>query len=219
MLSFSSDVDLAKFEPNVFGSWYLSSQVLCSGTNGIVAGTQFTTSGVDFTAAQIATGHVIWLESTDGAIKGAFEVVETIDSTHLAVSVLRTSADQDAIPVGSASGLTWRIVTYAPQAYEMLWQLSQKLGLSPGCPDAAEDVDDILNPGILRQVSVYGVLAFIFEALYTGLEGQTILLEKKEQYLWQFGKALERLSVNIDTDDDGDADKTILPSAIKMLRE
>ena len=35
MFLFSQDVDLAKFEPNVFGSWYLSSQVLCGGTNGI----------------------------------------------------------------------------------------------------------------------------------------------------------------------------------------
>ena len=39
MLSFSTDVDLAKYEPSVFGSWFLSSQVLCSGSNGIVAGT------------------------------------------------------------------------------------------------------------------------------------------------------------------------------------
>ena len=47
MFGFSRDVDLARFEPGVFGSWVLSSQVLCSGTNGIVSGTQFTASGVD----------------------------------------------------------------------------------------------------------------------------------------------------------------------------
>ncbi|MHC4238036.1 MAG: hypothetical protein ACYSSM_07350 [Planctomycetota bacterium] len=61
MFSFSSDVDLAKFEPGVFGSWFLSSQVLCGGANGIVAGTQFTASGVDCTLAQASAGGVIYL--------------------------------------------------------------------------------------------------------------------------------------------------------------
>ena len=219
MLSFSSDVDLARFEPNVFGSWFLSSQVLCSGSNGIVAGTQFTASGVDFDAAQVAAGNVIYLESTDGAIKGAFEVVDVTDSTHLTVSVLRASAEQNAIPIGSASGLTWRIVTYAPQAYEVLFELSQKLGLSPGCPDAEHDVTDITNPAALRQASVFGILAAVFEALYTGADGQTVLVEKKEQYQWQFGKAVERLNVSIDTDADGDADKSVMPSVVQLVRK
>ena len=219
MLLFSKDVDLAKYEPNVFGSWYLSSQILCGGTNGIVAGTQFTASGVDFTTAQVAAGNVIYLESTDGAIKGAFEIVDVIDSTHLTVSVLRASNEQAAIPVGSASGLTWRIVTYAPQAYEVLWQLSQKLGLSPGCPDAAYDVADITNPDSLRQASVFGILTSVFEALYTGADGQSVLVEKKEHYQWQFGKAIERLSVNVDTDADGEADKDIMPSVVQMVRK
>ena len=67
MNAFSSDVDLVKFEPEVFGSWFLSSQMLCGGDNGIVAGTQFTAAGVDFIASQVQAGGVIWLESADGA--------------------------------------------------------------------------------------------------------------------------------------------------------
>jgi hypothetical protein len=219
MLSFSSDVDLAKFEPGVFGSWFLSSQVVCSGTNGIVAGTQFTASGVDFSAAQVDAGHVIYLESADGAIKGAFEISDVIDSTHLTISVLRASTEQPAIPIGAASGLTWRIVTYAPQAYEVMFGLSQKLNLSPGCPDAEHSVNDITNPSSLRQASIFGILAAVFEALYTGADGQTILVEKKEQYQWQYGKAIERLNVSIDTDNDGESDKNILPAVVKLVRE
>jgi len=189
------------------------------GGNGIVAGTQFTASGVDFSAAQVDAGNVIYLESADGAIKGAFEVVETVDSTHLTVSVLRVNNEQPAIAIGSASGLTWRIVTYAPQAYEVLFGLSQKLGLSPGCPDAEHSVNDITNPAALRQASIFGILAAVFEALYTGADGQTVLVEKKEQYQWQFGKAIERLSVNIDADADGDADKNVVPSVVQLMRK
>jgi hypothetical protein len=218
MLSFSSDVDLAKFEPGVFGSWYLSSQVLCGGTNGIVAGTQFTASGVDFTAAQVAAGNVIYLESADGTIKGAFEIVSVNDATHLTVSILRVSSGQSAIPIGSGSGLTWRIVSYGPQAYEVLWQLSQKLGLSPGCT-SEQGVEDIVDVEPLRQASAFGILAAVFEALYTGTEGQTVLVDKKEHYQWHYGKAVERLSVQIDTDGDGDADKTMMPSVVKLVRE
>lgn len=219
MLSFSSDVDLARFEPGVFGLWYVSSQVVCGGTNGIVSGTQFTASGVDFSAAQVAAGHVIWLESADGLIKGVFEVANVVDSTHLTVSILRVSSEQAAIPTGSASGLTWRIVTYGPQAYEVLFTLSQKLGLSPGCAGAAYDVDDITNPDSLRQASVFGILAAVFQSLYAGLEGQTVLVEKKEHYEYLFGKAVERLKVNIDADDDGQADMSVQPSMVKMVRE
>ena len=219
MISFSSDVDLAKYEPSVFGSFFLSSQVLCGGSNGIVAGTQFTASGVDFTSAQVAAGNVIWLESVDGSIKGAFEIVSVDDATHLTVSVLRPStSEQAAIPVDSASGLTWRIVTYAPQAYEVLWQISQKLGISPGC-ESEQSVDDIVNVEPLRQASVFGVLAAVFEALYTGTSDQTVLVEKKEHYPWCYDKAVERLNVSIDTDSDGDADKKVMPSVVKLLRK
>lgn len=219
MLLFSSDVDLAKFEPGIFGSWYLTSQVLCSGSNGIVAGTQFTASGVDFIAAQVGPGYVIWAESADGAIKGAFEIADVVDSTHLTVSVLRVNDEQPAIPIGSASGLTWRIVTYAPQAFEVLFMLSQKLGLSPGCADAEHDVSYITNSESLRQASVFGILAAVFESLYAGLEGQTVLVEKKEHYEFLFSKALERLTVHVDTDDDGDADQSVQPMMVKMIRE
>jgi len=218
MILFSRDVDLARFEPGVFGTWYLPSQVLCGGANGIVAGTQFTASGVDFTAAQVDAGYVIYLESVDGAIKGAFEIVSVDDSTHLTVSVLRVNTNQGAIPVGSASGLTWRIVTYNVQAYEVLWQLSQKLGLSPGC-SSEYSIENLVDVGPLRQVSVFGVLAAVFEALYVGLDGQDVLVGKKEHYQRLYGKAIERLSVQVDADGDGDADRRVVPSVVRLVRK
>ena len=219
MLAFSRDVDLAKFEPGLFGDWFLSSQILCGGGNGIVAGTQFTAAGVDFIASQVQTGGVIWLESTDGAIKGAFEIVSVDDAGHLTVSVVRVSDEQSAIPVGSASGLTWRIVTYGPQAYEVLWQLSQRLSLSPGCATAEYSVDDIVNPDSLRQVSVFGILTMVFNSLYQGLDGQAVLDEKAQYYQCQFDEAIGRLRVKVDTDSDGDAERTIQPGVICLVRK
>jgi hypothetical protein len=220
MLSFSKDAELLKFEPGVFGAWFLASQVLCGGTNGIVSGTQFTAGGVDFVASGVQAGGVIWLQSADGAIEGAFEIVEVIDAGHLTVSVVRSSAEQAAaIPVGAASGLTWRIVSYAPQGYEMLWQISQRLGLAPGAAGAAQSVDDIVNPDALRQASVFGVLGMIFTALYEGLDGQAVLNEKAEQYQWRFDEAMQRVRVQVDTDGDNDADRTIRPGVVCLVRK
>lgn len=219
MNAFSRDVDVAKFEPGLFGDWFLSSQVLCGGDNGIVAGTQFTAAGVDFVSSQVPAGGVIWLESTDGAIKGAFEVVSVDDVGHLTVSVVRVSDEQAAIPIGSASGLTWRIVTYGPQGYEVLWQLSQRLGLSPGCSTAEYDVTDIVNADSLRQASVFGILTMVFNSLYQGTDGQVVLDEKAEHYQWQFDEAMARVRVKVDTDGDSDAEHTIQPGVICLIRK
>ena len=219
MNAFSSDVDLARFEPNVFGSWFLSSQVLCGGDNGIVAGTQFTASGVDFTASGIAPGGVIWLQSADSTINGAFEIVDVLDAGHLAVSVIRANDQQSATPIGSASGLTWRIVTYAPQAYEVLWHLSQRLGLSPGASAADYSTDDIVNADSLRQASVFGILTMIFQSLYEGADGQDVLDIKGQYYRMRFAEAMARVQVKIDTDTDGDAEQTIQPGIICLVRK
>jgi hypothetical protein len=218
MYSFSSDVDLARFEPGVFSDWYLASQVLCSGVNGVLSGCQFTASGVDFEASGVQAGGVIWLESGDGAIKGVYEIAEVIDAGHLGVSVIRTDPSQGLISVGTGSGLTWRILTYGVQGYEVLWELSQRLGISPGCPAAQHDVADIVNPETLRQVSVFGVLGAIFSALYRGDLDELVLLEKHDQYQWRYEQAMVRLNVKIDTDGDGDAERVLSPGMIRLVR-
>ncbi len=219
MLGFSNDADVARYEPGVFGNWFLSSQVLCGGDNGIVAGTQFTASGVDFTASQVAAGGILWLQSADDAISGAFEIANVNDSGHLTVSVMRTSDEAAAIPVGSASGLTWRIVSYGLQGYEVLWQMSQKLGLRPGYAGADYSVDDIVNADSLRTASVFGVLVMIFQSLYQGTDGQEVLREKMDYYQWLYDMAMERVTVKVDTDGDGDAEQLLKPGVICLVRK
>ena len=134
------------------------------------------------------------------------------------ITDVRGQLSATAIPIGSASGLTWRVVTYGVQAYEVLWQLSQKLGLSPGCA-SEQSVEDIVAVEPLRQASVFGVLAAVFEALYAGLDGQTVLVEKKEHYQWRYEKAIERLAVHVDTDGDGEAEVSVRPSVVTVVRE
>lgn len=66
---------------------------------------------------------------------------------------------------------------------------------------------------------MFGVLASVFEALYIGVDGQTVMVEKKDHYQWLYSKAVERLNVKIDSDGDNEADVDIRPGVVKLGRE
>ena len=161
-----NDVDILRAEPSLFSEACFKSQVLTGGTNGIVAGTQFTASGVDFTSAQVAAGHVMTLKSVDGSIDGGFEVVALIDSSHLTLSILRSDPAGAPIPVGSASGLTWEIKTYTPQITAAETVLSHRLRCLPGWEAATETLESIDNADTVKVVWLYLLLGDLFGALY-----------------------------------------------------
>jgi hypothetical protein len=161
-----TDTDILKIEPSLFSDACFSSQVLCGGTNGIVAGTQFTASGVDFTASQVPAGGVIYLASADGVIDGGFEIVSIIDSTHITVSILRSDPAAGAIAVGSASGLTWSIKTYAPQISIAEMQLSHRLRCLPGWEAASVTLAELENAEAVRLAGLQTLLGNLYGTLY-----------------------------------------------------
>ena len=161
-----TDTDILKVEPSLFSQDCFSSQVLCGGTNGIVAGTQFTASGVDFNASGVVAGGVIHLASADGVIDGGFEVVSIIDSTHITVSILRSDPVGSAIAVGSASGLTWSIKTYAPQIFVAEVQLSHRLRCLPGWEAATVSLDEMENGEAVKLAGLHLLLGNVFGTLY-----------------------------------------------------
>ncbi len=197
----------------------MKSQVVCGGTTGIVAGTQFTAAGVDFIACQVEAGEVIRLESTDGALAGAYEIAGVTDSGHLAVTGVRADEASGLSPVGSASGLTWRIVRYAAQGREAMREISRRLGLRPGCAGAAEGIEDVTEPETLRGASVFGTLALIFEALITETAETEILEIKAAYYRQRFEKAMEGARALVDTDGDGLGERDVRGGEIRLRRK
>ena len=161
-----TDSDILRVEPSLFSEACFSSQVLCGGTNGIVAGTQFTASGVDFTSSGVTAGGVIWLTSADGSIDGGFEIVSIIDSTHITVSILRSDPAAGAIPVGSASGLTWSIKTFAPQITVAETQLSHRLRCLPGWEAATVTLAELANTEAVKLAGLQTLLGNLFGTLY-----------------------------------------------------
>ena len=220
MNAFSNDVDILRFEPALFGDLHLPGQVLISGTAAVVAGTTLTDSGANFSNAQVAAGCVIYLQTTDGTIDGAYEIVSVDSATQLTVSVLRTDSEDDAIAPPAASSVTYHICTYQPQSNEVLFQLSQYFGLAPGLADSDYDVDDILDTAVLRQGSVYATLAAIYAMLAGGADdNEENFWKKSMHYQKRFEKARERCRVNIDLGSDGVTDKINSGASARLMRD
>lgn len=187
-----TDVDIVKTDPEVYLVESPAVVKRCGGTNGIAAGTQFTAAGVDFDAWQISAGNVLCLSSTDLTINGAFEIVEVIDSGHLAISQLRNSPTDPAIPAAAASGLTWAIKTLGPQIEQAELELSCRLGLKPGKPDAAHALSEVQNIDAVKQVLTALLLAKVFGALYTASAETDIRAVYEKKRMW-YEKQAERL--------------------------
>ena len=191
-----TDTDIAKMDAEVYSSAAFGAQVRCGGTNGIVAGTQFTASGVDFNASQVSAGCVIALSSADGSIDGVFEIVALIDATHLTVSQIRTDVGDAAIAIGSASGLTWSIKTLGPQIAASETELSARLGLKPGKPVAEYALDEIQNTEAIKQIATAVLLVRVYMVMYTSSADETVRDGYEKKRAW-YGQLSERLLAGV----------------------
>ncbi|MBM4104509.1 MAG: hypothetical protein FJ263_10795 [Planctomycetes bacterium] len=161
------DIDILKHDPGLFtASTPYMTQSFGKGANGVLSNTSFTVSGGNFQTAGVQAGHVIYIQSLDGMINGVYEIAAVVSNTALTVSAPRAETTDPAIPIGSGSGLIWRIITFAPQAAEAAFTLSQRLGLKPGCPDSQYGFENLTNMNVLKQASVYTALAIIYSGMY-----------------------------------------------------
>jgi hypothetical protein len=220
MNSFSNDVDILRYEPNLFGDLHFVSQVLTSGIGGEILGTTFSAASANFDAAKITAGMVVYLKSANDAIDGAFEIVSVDSVTQLTISVLRADGQTESIALQDANDVSYRICTYQPQSGEVFSQLTQHFGLRPGVADGMYSADDILDVSVLRQVSVYAVLSMIFATLASRADENEENFWKKSGYYRQlFEKALQRCRVCIDMGDDGVSDSVRSGSSVRLLRD
>ncbi len=218
MVRFSNDADILKYEPILFGQLHLPGQVLVSGTGGVVSGTTLTASGADFVSAQTAAGHVIYLQSSDGVLDGAFEIVSVDSATQLTVSVVRSESTDTAVAPAAASDVSWRISTFDPQANEAAFQLTEYLGIGPGNPASDVDAEDILDTSVLKMASVFLVLSVVYAMLASKDEKENFW-NKSLHYRKCFESARQRCRVSIDSGSDGVADVTILGGSVKLVRD
>jgi hypothetical protein len=217
MILFSSDVDILKYEPVLFGELHLPSQVLAGGTGAGLSGTALTAAGADFITAGIEPGGVIHLRSADGTLNGDCEIVSIDSATELTVSVVRADAADPAVAPPAGSDLTYRVSTFKPQAAEVALELTAYFGLRPGDPAGMLGVEDLLDTEPLRRVAVLGVLWRVY-ANWSGGPDEMAFANKSLFYGGLFEKARQRCRLTVDLGADGVAQVTRVGSAIRLIR-
>ena len=219
MSVFSTDSDILRYEPALFGDLHFRWQELSTGSDGEINGTSFSSAGGEFITNSVQAGGVIYLRDESGAFEGMYEVVSVESETEMTVSILRQSPEDQPIEIGQQSGLFYRVSTFAPQAYEVMYELTQYFGIRPGNAGGKYGVDDIYDKEVLRQASTYAVIAGVYATLGSDGDDQTSFWKKSLYYQKLFEKARERCRLSIDFGDDGVGDRTNVGGSIRLVRD
>jgi hypothetical protein len=218
MVTFSNDADILKYEPILFGELHLSWQVLATGTEANLNGMTLTAGGADFITAQVQAGGVVYLQSTEGSLDGAYEIVSVDSSTQLSISVVRADTTETVVPPPAATNVSYRISTFGPQTAEVGFQLTEYFGIQPGNPASDIDADDILDTSVLRLASVFAVISCIY-AMLAGKTKDQNYWSKSLYYQKLSAKAKGRCRLSIDLGTDGIADVTKIGAAGRLVRD
>ncbi|MFB0525640.1 MAG: hypothetical protein ACETVZ_08855 [Phycisphaerae bacterium] len=218
MVSFSNDADILKYEPILFGELHRPGQVLTAGTGGTLNGTIFTASGADFVSAQVPSGGVAYLQSADGTLDGAYEIVSVDSATQLTISIVRADSEDEPVAPPAATNISYRISTFRPQASEVAFQLTEYFGIKPGNPASDIDVQDVLDTDVLRMASVFAVISGVYAMLASKAEDENFW-KKSLHYQTLFEKARQRCRLSIDVGSDKVADITRVGSSIRLVRD
>jgi hypothetical protein len=219
MQIFSTDANILKYEGVLFSELYFPWQILQKGDDGVLNGTSFSSQSADFISTSgVAAGGVIYLQTDDGVLQGAFEIVSVNSATELTVSVLRADSDDIAIAIGSASGISYRISSFVPQANEVMFELTQYFGIRPGNPDSDYGIENIVDASVLRQASVYAVMASVYATL-GGRLADDGYWKKSMHYKKLFERARERMRLSFDAGSEGGGVIKTIGSSVRIVRE
>jgi hypothetical protein len=175
-------------------------------------------SGENFISKGILAGDAVYIRSSDGSIDGVYETVSVNSETQLEVSVVRAGSESEAVSPGDNADVYYHICTYRPQAWDVMFEISEYFGLGPGSSTSRYHVEDIMDKEVLRQVSVFAVISMVYASLSSGDDSEG-LWKKSLYYRRLYEKARERCRVSIDSGDDGKAEVTIVGGSLRLTRD
>jgi len=214
-MSFAADRHLLVLEPNLFRDVEFASQLLASGTDGVVSGTSFTSASADFEAAGVETGHIISLNNV------AVEVIDRISGTELTVSLLRPRLDDPPLPPPDGAAIVYTIRSFGPQIEMLHRQVMRLAGIEPDAIEASEEVatvESVLNIDEMAMVEALGALEAIFAAAASILGDEPYLRLRAASYRERFASARQRARVRLDLDGDGIADVVRSLNVVQFVR-
>lgn len=207
---FAQDRDMLAIEPHAFTDALWAGRRLASGLGG-VSGTTLTATAATatFIEARAEPGQVVVFNSVP------LEVVEVTSGTVLEVSKLRESVEADALPPGNASGISFTLVSFAPQLAIVHRQLLGMLGLDrPDGPGA----EVIVDTAALAHAEALGALHLVYAAASALSGPNSALGARAAMYADMFSRARQTLAVGLDLDGDGVVDATRRPALMQLVR-
>jgi hypothetical protein len=215
---FCLDIDLLRYEPDLFGTLRLPAQVKAAGAAGVLSGTALSDAGADFESAQVAAGDVVYLAGGAGAIDGPFEITERTSATALGVSILRAEPTDEAIaPPATEEAVTWHIATFAPQIVDVSYALCERFGLSPGDPSTTVTATDLLSVEPLRRAAAMAALSRIY-TIWAGRPAGEVWRIKARDYAELYEEACQRCHVALDVGGDGVSEEIRTTGSFRLRR-
>jgi hypothetical protein len=211
-MTFCTDLDLLHWEPTLFKDASFVSQTLLS-TTADLDGTILTLPDGLVGSADEIEGEVVYI---GGSVDGCFPIASIDSATQLTISVLYDKLfDETPQPrrvAGGASGVVATIRTFWPQR-KIVSDLM--LGLLDVPIDKPQRV---LNPVALRRACVLGTLQMIYAAISATSEDASAARVRADLYERLYRRALRSARIELDLDDDGEADCRRTLASLKLVR-
>jgi hypothetical protein len=158
------------------------------------------------------------LQTGDGLLDGAYEIVSVDSATQLIISVVRLDSDDTAVAPPSATGISYRVSTFGQQASEVGFQLTGYYGIKPGSPDSIYSAEDVFDTTVLKRASVFGVISIVYAMLASKAKDDNFW-KKSLHYQRLFERARERCRLGIDVGADGVVDLTRDGASVRLVRD
>ncbi|MCX5688990.1 MAG: hypothetical protein NTV94_04250 [Planctomycetota bacterium] len=202
---FATDRDLLVLEPMLFHDVRWPSQRVVRGRCMVVqTALALESLDISFEDGQVDAGGVIVVGATP------LEVVRRLDAKKLLVSRVRP-IDRPPIPVGSIVD-ECLVTTFAAQLDQVHRTMLRMAGLS------ARDMPIVLNPEDARAAHALGALSLIFLAASNGAGTDHPHAQRAVMYQKRFEAECERVTLVLDTNNDGIADSSRRLAGGPMVR-
>ncbi|MBT3278760.1 MAG: hypothetical protein HN909_07745 [Phycisphaerales bacterium] len=213
MTLFCTDRDLLALEPLVFlqGS---ACQQFAAGDDGALAAGAFTSASASF-AASILPGMVLTTSATIPAEGTCCEILSVDSPTALSVSLLRTSSTDGPVAPPDATGLSWRVRTFAAHSTEASAALGEELRAQS---EVDFDADDFSPSDQLRRLCAFRALAAIFLGRCQKAAQDDLNWIKAEHYRAEARRLRTQLTLVTDTDADAQRDTSRSLANVQLRR-
>lgn len=195
-----NDTDLLRIEPTLFTDATGAALPILSNTGGVISGTNFLSSKVNFETALGEAGGVIIVAGEP------LEIVSISSATVIEVTKRRLP-ESPLIEPGDGTGLAFQVVSYSMLIDEAESWLERTLGLDENHPQIPLTADDVLNYDEFAPLVAYRTIAAAFACASAANPDDESLRTRADLYERMVHDLRQQMIASIDLNDDGVEDE------------